>query len=303
MAFSGSTHKLAAQATKSIRQDQDRILLLASASSSTRTQCSSGLAWAIALFDGIGFSISVDPCERPQTSEPPKCLGEEHPSSVVKARIFRETNRLAQLPAFARDEFTITWCRHQGRSRINAAFQLPYNPWRLHLRGWSAKARSEPKSHGFDVAHGIAKSSAPSAPMPSIEAANWCFANNRFWRGYLAGLIGIEPMNSSMPSAQYLWTGRAGKNGPIGTICGQNSDKISNQVANGLVVWIQPTNSLLVRVSHKGDSTSATSVPRVCSHRVSGPNSRLVRARPSDLPTGGVCWCGKRGDTTDTVFG
>jgi len=70
MAFSGSTHKLAAQATKSIRQDQDRILLPASASSSTRTQCSSGLAWAIALFDGIGFSISVDPCERPQTSEP-----------------------------------------------------------------------------------------------------------------------------------------------------------------------------------------------------------------------------------------
>jgi len=30
--------------------------------------------------------------------------------------------------SFARDEFAITWSRHQGRSRINAAFQQSHNP-------------------------------------------------------------------------------------------------------------------------------------------------------------------------------
>jgi hypothetical protein len=32
----------------------------------------------------------------------------------------------------------------------------------------------------------------------------------------------------------------------MGAICGQNAGKISNQVAKGLVVWIQPNNSLHV---------------------------------------------------------
>ena len=45
--------------------------------------------------------------------------------------------------------------------------------------------------------------------------------------------------------AQYLGIGTNGKNGPIGVICGQNAGKISNQVAKGLVVWIQPNNSVL----------------------------------------------------------
>ena len=67
-------------------------------------------------------------------------------------------------------------------------------------------------------------------------------------------LVGIEPTTSSMPwklsnrklqTAQYLQTGRTGKNGLIGVICGQNAGK-TNQVASGLVVWNQPNNSLHV---------------------------------------------------------
>jgi hypothetical protein len=47
--------------------------------------------------------------------------------------------------------------------------------------------------------------------------------------------VRIKPMTSSMPwsasnrkqqTAQYLRTGRTGKNGPLGIICGQNAGKI-----------------------------------------------------------------------------
>jgi hypothetical protein len=62
-------------------------------------------------------------------------------------------------------------------------------------------------------------------------------------------------------------------------IGGQNAGRISIQVANGLVVWIQPNNALLVLAFHRAIQYMHRAHRGTRSTRVSGPSSQPVHAR------------------------